>query len=57
VAQPKDSPKADGSMVVHVTKQVDAVGLLEGQHFDVDSEAGFTRVFEARWDRRSASCV
>ena len=31
----KDSPKACGSPVVHVTKRADAARLLEGQYFDV----------------------
>jgi hypothetical protein len=44
----KDSPKAYGSMVVHVTKHTDAVPLLEGQYFDVDGESASTRVFESR---------
>jgi hypothetical protein len=44
----KDLPKAYGSMVVYVTKRVDAARLLEGQYFTVDGESAFTRVFEPR---------
>ena len=44
----KDSMKAYGSMVVYVTKQEDAVKLLNEQYFHVDGESAFTRVFETR---------
>lgn len=40
--------KAYGSMVVYLTKKEHAQRLLDGQLFDINSEAAFTKVFEGR---------
>lgn len=44
----KNTTKAYGSMVIYVTKDSDAIQLLQGQYFNVEGESAFTRVFEHR---------
>uniref|UniRef100_A0A093ULR6 Retrovirus-related Pol polyprotein from type-1 retrotransposable element R1 n=1 Tax=Talaromyces marneffei PM1 TaxID=1077442 RepID=A0A093ULR6_TALMA len=44
----KDSNKAYGSMVVYITKGIDARRLIEGEYFDIAGESAYTRLFEPR---------
>ena len=44
----KDTNKAYGSMVVYVTKRMEAERLLTEQYFHVAGESAITRVFESR---------
>ena len=44
----KDNGKAYGSIVVYLTRSVDARKLLEKEWFDFNGESGFVRLFEPK---------